>query len=254
MGSAFELGVRVRTFFLQMSDQTRLTLVITGLVGFGLVVDFVNRTGGPPRGIHDPRVLVAQRDLPKGTLLTQLDLTTVLGTEKEAEKAFTDQQLPIVLGSRLRFKLRKGERLEHDTLELARKLSLSDQIPLGYRAYSFHPENDLPVQMGDRIDILSALSSLGSRPVPGDSDLAQSVATDVEIIDLKRTSEVLTLVVAVAEVDLPKLEKARQSGKLVFTLRSSKDLREVRNRRANISTLRKQKKPRSVELLVEGEK
>lgn len=197
--------------------------------------------GMGPRQLSDPRFLIVIRDLEKGSILTQLDLSTVMGTSTHPEKWFTDQQLPVVLGSRLRLRMRRGEKLTYDSIEINKKGQVfADQIPRGYRAYSFIPENDLPLQIGDSVDVMTQSSD--------DKRVTRRAASDLEILDLKRGSSVSTLVVAVPELQLAELEKARQSGKLVVVLRGSKE-KGLKKK----SRLEKQLTKAKIQILVEGE-
>lgn len=218
-----KLGEFVRSF----SDQTKLTLAVSTIVAMGLACEWVSKYKGGPQSLNDPRLLIAIRELEKGTVLTQLDLTTVTGKKDEAPQVFNDQQLPIVLGSKLKYRLRKGEPVTHDALELAgRRKNISERIPEGLRAYSFKPENELPLQLGDRIDLLHI-------PTKG---VAHSIISGVEVLDLKKNEAGQVLIIAVTEDDLPELEKARQTGKLVIALRGSQESIVPGSRKRRVKT------------------
>lgn len=236
--------IRYETYF---DKQFKLVLVISMVVGIAVCLEASSWLNRRDPNVIYPRVLLATRDLPVGQVLTQIDLDMKSVPPPKPEGAVTDQDLHLVLGASLLHGLNAGEIISFDNLLLpANQKSFSKQVPRGMRAYSFEPENNIPTRVGDYVDIYL---------VKDRSEAGATLLTEgVQVLALKgREQGAATLLVAVMADDLPVLEKGRQLGKLIISLRNAEDFRKKgKLTRRSIDDL-SQKRKQTVQLISEGE-
>ena len=163
------------------------------------------------------RVIAAKRDLAPGTKLTPHDLTITLVEKADWNKKifFDENLLHQVLGKEIVVSLSKGKPLTKQNLEDTFWPVFSKKIPKGYRAYPLTISQMLPLEAGDRVDILGV--------GPNRPDSEGELIVNRLVLGMKVEGDLSQILLAVLPLEVPRLQSAEKRGELRVLLRNPKD-------------------------------
>lgn len=209
----------------RLNRRALVAAAIAGIVGFALLEVHERRlmkeiSGGPPVS-----VLVATRDLPRGTELSRQLLGAHPVPESYVEpRQIREEQLDKILGGKLGVVLRAGEALEWTDLQdaRARDRQLSDLVEPGTRALAIRATTFSGlIRPGDRVDVLErrgdsvtpALQNLVVLAVGPDTTDTRRTASESDVVTLGGTPE-----------EIAELTRVTAGGQVALSLRNPDDV------------------------------
>ncbi|MCB0418478.1 MAG: hypothetical protein KDD39_12575 [Bdellovibrionales bacterium] len=208
-----------------------VALCLTAAV-YPMLADWLYQPAGVP-----VRYLVTRFALPEGHTLQLADFKLVTEIH-DPHGAFSDQELHLIKGARLRAPLQANQVLRRFHLLLSANVTgLARSVPRGFRAYQMVLSERVFVSVGDLVDVIAAPTA----PLP-----PEVVAESLEVLQVRTGREMSVLIVAVHRNEIGKLEMAQQRGKLSIALRNPQDRVRVAKER------QKKRHPRpTIEVLAE---
>ncbi|NBT57903.1 hypothetical protein EBT16_03870 [bacterium] len=189
------------------------------------------------KGTQDGAVLklAAKRDLSKGMVITVHDLTVGFEKEKSVslDNPFSDQEVHHVVGNRLVVDVPAGTLLRQSHLEPKTTLKLSQKVPKGLRAYPVRIESRLPLESGDRVDLL--ISKKDS------SKESREFLEDKKILALNKKQDFQEILVALSPDDIQKIQDFNGAGEVQVTLRNPAEDTPTARKREVARPVRKQR-------------
>lgn len=106
------------------------------------------------------RMIVAKRQLEPGQVLSLHDLTVQLTTEEKLASlsGYSDSDIHEVLGKKVIEVIKKGEAVGSKEVDFPENFKFATRIPKGTRAYTIVTNQQGPLELGDRVDILAQFS------------------------------------------------------------------------------------------------
>lgn len=186
--------------------------------------------------------LAAKRDLSEGLTITVHDLT-VTPTQKGSEgisDSFTDQELHEVIGSRVVTNIPAGSIILKNQLQAKSMMKFSQKVPKGLRAFTIRTRTRLPIEPGDRVDLLSAQTHSGSK--------SNYLLEDKKVLAVNKLDEYQEILVALSFEDIRYIQSFNSDGWVDLTLRNPMETPSVSVKRPEVKGRKKTK----IELLEEG--
>lgn len=169
--------------------------------------------------LHDPRYLVANRRISEGELLTLLDFGYTLKVpESNVSETvwFTDQDLEQLKGATARREILSGAHLSWDDVSASpRRVGFSKILPKGFNAYSLVQSEPMVLRRGEKVDVLFVSQNSMGLPV--------LLAEEALVLDHVNGPQGSVSTLALTRDEIALMEKAKQTGKLKLSVRSSKD-------------------------------
>lgn len=163
--------------------------------------------------LSDPRYLVAARPLAAQLPVSLSDLTfRFAGSDPVPKGAITDQELHLIGDSVTTRSFQEGEFLNWSGIASSRNEGLAASVPRGMRAHRIEVESGPPLFAKDKVDIFW-------RPLNREAS-ASLLLEAVRVLRVTRESGRQGVVVAVAQDDIPALEKAVGNGTLSLSVRN----------------------------------
>ena len=192
------------------SQKRRILWGLSALLVFALTFFSLRRGASLGR----PHLLIANRDVPAGAAINTFFFglaTAEQLTGPTPPDAVSDQELHLLKGTLVNLPIRQGDLLRRSHLRLADPPKrISEQIPLGSRAYLLEVAYGASVKPGDRVDVILSRATGG----------AVVAAENLLVLDAFQGREI-TLAVTVPELET--LELARGNGSFSVVLRNPKD-------------------------------
>jgi Flp pilus assembly protein CpaB len=188
------------------------------------------------------RKLAAKRDLKPGIVLTVHDLTVGLESSggEQSHLTFTDQEIDEVIGKRVITEIPSGALILKTMLEQRAGISFSHKVPKGFRAFLIKTQSRLPLETGDRVDLVSKSGEGGIK--------GNVFMEDKRVLALNRKEHYLEVLVALTPEDIRKMESHPEDGWFEVVLRNPQD--------ESLTSLKKQRtksqKARSIQIIEEG--
>jgi len=169
------------------------------------------------RFLEKARVIAAKRDLASGTKLTLHDLTITLIERTDSEKKifFNENLLHQVIGREIVLPLHEGEPVTVQHLENSPWPLFSKKIPRGYRAYLLKTQQVLPLEAGDRVDVVGL--------DPKRSDAEDVLIANRLVLGMKADGDQSQILLAVLPLEVSRLQAAQKNGELRLLLRNPRD-------------------------------
>ncbi len=165
---------------------------------------------------YTPPVLVAKYSIRAGQTLSpshfELIAKDQLPSLPSDKSPLTDQDLGLVNGNRALIDIPQGQWLLKTHLLFQEKGNFALRVPKGYRAYALPFLQSLPVQPGDKVDILGIPKNNTRNP--------ESLLEGILILDILNGTQKRTLTLALSPNQVPIIEAARRSGEIKFLLRN----------------------------------
>ncbi|NBV51476.1 hypothetical protein EBR78_09715, partial [bacterium] len=163
------------------------------------------------------RYIAAKRKLLPGMILSVHDLTVYQGKQKQDPSldGFTDQQIHEVVGAEVLVETPEGELIQASHLRRPGEERFSKKVPSGLRAYSIQTDQTLPLQSGDKVDILGNNSENPVKP--------QVLVQNRKVLGARSFQETQQVLIAVSAQEATLLDRHRVQGVLSLILRNPED-------------------------------
>lgn len=159
------------------------------------------------------RVVAAKRALSEGTVITIEDLTVARVPTQERDLYFSEQEVQYLIGARVVQACLAREPIAVKQLRLALPKSLSVKVPRGLRAYPLTLTKFVPLEAGDRVDIIGV-------PENGGPEVA---VENREVLVVQKKENSPQVFVAVSLEEARKLDSISTSEDLTIMLRNPND-------------------------------
>lgn len=217
-----------------------LSIIIAALVAWESKKLFDFR----PVSMSEPRVLVASRDLSEDETVSLTDLNIIPHSKLPVipkSKVFSDQDLFLLNGKKLKTAVKKGEPITIDLIESSQNRKHLISIPNGRRAYFVETTATAMVSPGVYVDLvlkpfLDAKSSL-------------ILVENVLVLSVEKQSEASGVIVALTPEEIEWVERNLRMGRIVLAVRNPN---EPTTRRALKKPKQGRQKRVKVEIITEG--
>ena len=170
------------------------------------------------RSVNAPRYLITKREIQESEPVTILDLT--YDFERPPGEGFflTDQDLGIFKGASAKRRLSSGVGVRIEDLWLpGASTGVSGLVPRGFNAYEMAHEGGLPLRAGEKVDVLYVSEKKPSMPVL----LVEGALVLGHRHQASGQGSETTMALTQEEIAL--MEKSRQMGKLIVSVKSRGD-------------------------------
>lgn len=163
------------------------------------------------------RYIAAKRKLLPGMILSVHDLTVYQGKQKPELliSAFTDQQIHEVVGAEVLVETPEGALIQASHLRRPGEERFSKKVPSGLRAYSIQTDQTLPLQSGDKVDVLGNNSENPIKP--------EVLIQNRKVLGARSFQETQQVLIAVTAHEAALLDRHRVQGVLSLILRNPED-------------------------------
>jgi len=197
-----------------------------------------------PVSMSEPRVLVANRDLSEDETVSLTDLNIVPNSKLPATpkaKVFSDQELFLLNGKKLKTAVKKGEPITVDLIELGQKQNHLISIPNGRRAYFVETIASAMVSPGVNVDLVL-------KPFL-DNKSSLILVENVLVLSVEKQSEASGVIIALTPDEIEWVERNLRIGRIVLAVRNPN---EPTTRRALKKPKQGKQKRVKVEIITEG--
>jgi len=229
---------RVKKIWLQRPLLSRLWLF--GVCLLVMSVELHHLLRASPR--NEVRKLAAKRDLKPGIVLTVHDLTVGVDSSsgESSYLTFTDQELDEVIGKRVLAEIPSGALILKTQLQQSSGLSFSRKVPKGFRAFLIKTQSRLPLEIGDRVDLVRKKSERGME--------STVFLEDKRVLALSRKENHQEVLVALTPGDIHQIESFSEEGWVEVVLRNPQDESRTPSKKQRTNP----KQPRPIQVLEEG--
>lgn len=171
----------------------------------------------PVSDLPRERYIAAKRKLLPGMILSVHDLTVYQGKERQDsfKDAFTDQQIHEVVGAEMLVETSEGRLIQASHLRRPGEERFSKKVPAGLRAYSIQTDQNLPLQSGDKVDVLGNNSENLVKP--------EVLVQNRKVLGARSFQETQQVLIAVTAHEAALLDRHRVQGVLSLILRNPED-------------------------------
>jgi len=188
------------------------------------------------------RKLAAKRDLKPGIVLSVHDITVGLDNSPGGQSSltFTEQEIDKVIGSRVLADIASGALISKAQVQPKTGPGFSRKVPKGFRAYLIKTKSRLPLETGDRVDLVGkGIESQGKGNI---------LLEDKKVLGLNKKDDYQEILVAVTPNEISQLASFSEDGWMEVILRNPLD--ETRTPQKKVVSRRK--KIHAIQVLEEG--
>ncbi|NBX76642.1 MAG: hypothetical protein EBQ92_08810 [Proteobacteria bacterium] len=188
------------------------------------------------------RKLAARRDLKPGIILSLHDLTVGIDAETRGDGGltFSDQEIDDVLGAQVTAEIPAGALILRTQIRQKDSVKFSRRVPKGYRAFLIRTQSRLPLEIGDRVDLVRKRTERGEEK--------RIFFEDKKILAFNKRDTYQEILVALTLEDITQMENCLEDEWVEVILRNPQDESKAERKKESA----KVRKARSIELLEEG--